>query len=141
MKLKSLYVYFAALVVVIIISIRITTESAKIPAQPQKEEKIIPQQGVVFGQSRYSRRDRPAITVTKRPAPKEKIIPQAQEEETKLKTREMEKASERQRREIADSQEAAAATTAGAASGITKINKYPTKEESEEMNERGILMY
>ncbi len=144
MKLKILYVSFVALIIVILISILISRESAKIQSvleETTPQQIITQQQSALSGQTQQlppAFDNRPAITLIK-PYPKESPTP-AQEERIN-KREQPERLSASPSQSPAVSERESDDLTDETASGITKIGKQPTEEEKREMNTRGIVMY
>ena len=141
MKPKILYISFAALIIVILISILISRENAKIQSvlEETTPQQIITQQpSALLGQTQQfppTFDNRPAITVIK-PRPKESPTPALEEK--------INKRQQPERLSVSPSQSPAVSEVEPEeqlASGITKIDKRPTEEEKKEMNARGIIMY
>jgi hypothetical protein len=113
---------FAALIIVILLSIWVTKESVKI--QPLPEERnaspqvITPEQNMFpdyVAQSPATSERKSAITIIK-PAPKEKPVPDLTQESEEIR--------------------------ASATPTTSQIdNKHPSEIESKEMNQRGIVMW
>jgi len=142
MKQKILYISFAALIIVIIISILINRESAKIQSvlEETNPQQIKTQQPSAFSEQAPQLPPaveyRPAITIIKL-QPKENLSPAALEEKAKKR---------QQSARLSASSNQSPAVSEGEpeeqpASGITKIGRRPTEEEKKEMNTRGIIMY
>jgi len=141
MKPKILYLFFATLIVVILISILISRENAKIQSALEETK---PQQIATQQQSALSDQtqqfpptfeNRPAITVIK-PRPKESSTSVLEEKINKRQQPERLSASPSQSPAVSESE-----PDDQPASGVTKIDKRPTEEEKKEMNARGIIMY
>ncbi|MFH1458195.1 MAG: hypothetical protein ABIG31_03385 [Candidatus Omnitrophota bacterium] len=148
MKPKILYISLAIFISVILINILINIwvnrESAKFQPAAKKAEH---QQARVEVPSAFMEQvpqpppssvNKPAITVIKppskeEPAPvlEEKINESQKPEETPMPSTPSSAVSDGDSGDIADE----------SASGITKINKYPSEIENKEMNERGIIMW
>jgi len=136
MKARILYIFFAALIILILISIWLTKESTKI--QPIPEEKNEPSQRATEVQSRLpeyathlpiTSEKRSAITIIK-PAPKEKPAPHLAQQ------------SEEIQKPAAKPAASPTTSTSDSAPGITKIDsKHPSEIESKEMNQGGIVMW
>lgn len=142
MKQKILYVSFAALIIIIFISVLIGREITK--TRPASEEinpqETATQQPDTFSgyaqqpQSPYASDSSHAITFIK-PSPDEKPVSAAKETEKKIKkSRQLEPPPDQ-------SPVVSEEDPAEPASGVTKIGKHPTEIENKEMNARGIIMY
>lgn len=142
MKQKILYISFAILIIVIIISLLISRENAKIQSlvEETKPQQIVTQaKSALSGQTQQlpSAFDyRPAITIIK-PQPKENPTPVPASEERINKRQQPERLS-------ASSSQSSAVSEGEpdeSDSGVTKIGKRPTEIENKEMNAQGIVMY
>jgi hypothetical protein len=141
MKPKILYISFAILIIVIIISLLINRESAKIQSALEETN---PQQIVTQQPSALSEEtpqlppafdNRPAITIIK-PEPKENPTPALEEKINKRRQPERLSASPSQSPAVPEIE-----SEGQPVSGVTKIGKRPTEKEKQEMNARGIIMY
>lgn len=141
MKPKILYVSFAALIIVMLISILISIQSARIQStleetnpqqivtqQPSALSEQTPQLPPVFN-------NRPAITIIK-PEPKENPTPASEEKINKRQLPKRLSASPSQSPAVPEIE-----SEGQPASGVTRIGKRPTEIENKEMNARGIIMY
>jgi len=142
MKPKILYLFFAALIIAILITILITRENTKIQSalEETKPQQIVPQQQTALsGQTQQlppAFGNRPAITIIK-PQPKESPVSPASEEKiNKKRQAERLSASPSQGPTVSEGE-----SEEEPASGVTKIGKRPTEKENKEMNARGIIMY
>ncbi len=141
MKPKILYLSFVALIIVILISILISRESAKIQSlmEETKPQQIETQQESVFSdqtQQLYPVLDnRSAITLIK-PYPKENPTPAQEKRINKRQQPERLSVSPTQSLAVSESE-----PDDQSVSGVTKIGKRPTEKEKQEMNARGIIMY
>jgi hypothetical protein len=135
MKIKWLIIISIACVVIIFISFLLTKQNAKTNLQPQKET-VVPAQAVNYSQplpppaplnlttkSIPAATPKRAITIINKPV----ITP---EKQAALP--------------IVTPYESSTSNTAVSSDtqpGITKIGKYPTKKETQEMQSRGIVLY
>ncbi|OGX15701.1 MAG: hypothetical protein A2166_02935 [Omnitrophica WOR_2 bacterium RBG_13_41_10] len=144
MKPKILYLSFAALIITIVIIIFISRESVKIQPVSQK---VKPQRPVsdYTEQSPSTSGSIPGITRIK-PEPKKPSLPQ----ENPIPDTEETMDESRQAARTAPSQSTGPTNIETESDdfkdepptpGITKIDRYPTEQEKQEMNERGIIMY
>jgi hypothetical protein len=144
MKPKTLYLSFAALIIIILIIIFISRESAKI--QPVSEE-VKPQRLVPDYTQQFpsTSGNMPAITRIKPELKKPSLV-----EEKPIPATEEAMDESRQAARTVSSQsigptdietESDDFSDEPPTPGITKIGKYPTEKEKQEMNERGIIMY
>jgi type IV secretory pathway VirB10-like protein len=145
MKPKILYITLATLailIIVILISILITRERAKI--QPVSEE-VKPEQ-TATQQPRvpldYSQQPplRSAITVVK-PRAKEKPTLTLEETEEQIKKSQQQETLSASTPSSRQGQTVSGKETNEPPSAITEVSKYPTEKEKQEMDERGIIMY
>jgi len=145
-KQKILYICLAVLLVVIFVNMNRKTQMVSFG--PKQAEEIITREQSAVEPSAYAAFHKSAISIIKRPLParKEEIktIPLAHQSEDKLaESRRLSRASssasgnEGLSAGIGDDVEPSDSPVAG----ITKINKYPSKEEAKRMNEQGIVMY
>jgi hypothetical protein len=138
---------FGALIIVILLSIWVTKESARI--QSLLEEKnappqvAIPEQNILpdyIAQSPATYEKKSAITIIK-PAPKEKPAPELTQQPEEIRPTATPTTSHASGSSATSGRETESGTDEPS-SGITKIdNKHPSEIESKEMNQRGIVMW
>ena len=151
MKPKTLYAFFAAAVIIILISIWINRESVKIQPLLQEEDKtrqalpLTQPQPLLSGELQPVSNNKPssAITIIKPPLKQEPVsrIGQIEEKITKNQQPEGQVVTSTQEPAVFEEGEEADNLPGEPTSGVTKINKRPTEEENKEMNAQGIVMY
>jgi hypothetical protein len=145
MKPKILYITFALFISVILISIWISRESIKIqgPLEEAKTQQMVPDYTQQFP-STFG--NRPAITRIK-PEPKKPSLLPGQKPipaigEAMDESRQAARTAPSQSTSLARIEsESDDFSDEPPTPGITKIGKYPTEKEKQEMDARGIIMY
>lgn len=154
MKTKSSFLTFASLIFLVLVIIWAAIQSMMI-FHPGSE-KIVPQvastqeegqgshQDYNFGESSSgSDKILPAITIIKPQKKEHKDIPSANEDDKKRlgESKKARIASSLPTRNSAALEDGDDKQNNESAAGITKIEKYPSKEKIEEMNSKGIIIF
>lgn len=149
MDKKKLYAFFAILIIITLIIIWFSRESVKIndrpfPQEVNPEQQQPQEQNALPGSTQdlsVAADNSLGITVIKKPSFDKKIpLTEGAQEGSKIEKGEAsDQAIERNYDHI--SGEPLNESFVNPASGVTKINKRPTEEESKEMNARGIILY
>jgi hypothetical protein len=149
MKQKFIYLSFAILMLVMFISVWINRECAKLPVLSQEvigKEATDERQEVVAEFTQHSSAlpgKPPAITIIKKASNKKALLTAGQIENILEKTQKSAEQTQTGSSSSSSNQipSSPPSNPESPASGITKDNKFPTPEESKEMNAQGIVMY